>query len=221
MRGTTRRGSGSDRRASGWARGRCRSSGHGPRTTSRRSRADGAAVIGRAPRRRIPTQPTFERLPATAIHRRYWLGRVQRAHPAAEERQPCSEEFCSRLRRARWRSGAGAGAQDRRPDQGRGRALPTASGSGSADRKTDAAGIKEALAVGTERAVKILGRENGFFGNAAVKILMPSSLQKVAEVARMAGYQKQVDGVHPEHEPRRRGRGAASPPGTSAMRSAA
>ena len=72
-------------------------------------------------------------------------------------------------------------------------ALPATGGGSSADAKTDAAGIKEALAVGTERAVKILGRENGFFGNAAVKILMPSSLQKVAEVARMAGYQKQVD----------------------------
>jgi hypothetical protein len=64
---------------------------------------------------------------------------------------------------------------------------------GAGDPKTDAAGIKEALAVGTERAVASLGRENGYFGNAAVKILMPSSLQKVAEIARMAGYQKQVD----------------------------
>ena len=36
-------------------------------------------------------------------------------------------------------------------------------------------------------------REDGYFGNAAVKILMPSSIQKVADVARMAGYQKQVD----------------------------
>ncbi len=74
-------------------------------------------------------------------------------------------------------------------------ALPKSGGgsAGSSDLKTDAAGLKEALAVGTERAVKSLGRENGFFGNAAVKILMPSSLQKVAEVAKMAGYQKQVD----------------------------
>ena len=47
--------------------------------------------------------------------------------------------------------------------------------------------------MGTERAVASLGRADGYFGNAAVKILMPSSLQKVAEVARMAGYQKQVD----------------------------
>jgi hypothetical protein len=64
---------------------------------------------------------------------------------------------------------------------------------GAPDEKTNAAGIKEALAVGTERAVQSLSRENGYFGNAAVKILMPSSIQKVADVARMAGYQKQVD----------------------------
>lgn len=64
---------------------------------------------------------------------------------------------------------------------------------GATDEKTGAAGIKEALAVGTERAVQSLSRENGYFGNAAVKILMPSSMQKVADVARMAGFQKQVD----------------------------
>ena len=64
---------------------------------------------------------------------------------------------------------------------------------GVADEKTNEAGIKEALAVGTERAVKSLGQRDGYFGNQAVKILMPSSIQKVADVARMAGFQKQVD----------------------------
>jgi len=64
---------------------------------------------------------------------------------------------------------------------------------GSGDEQTDVAGIKEALAVGTENAVNSLSRVDGYFGNAAVKILMPSSLQKVADVARMVGYQKQVD----------------------------
>ncbi len=64
---------------------------------------------------------------------------------------------------------------------------------GVADDKTNAAGIKEALAVSTERAVKSLSQVDGYFGNAAVKILMPSSIQKVADVARMAGFQKQVD----------------------------
>ncbi|MCM2329238.1 MAG: DUF4197 domain-containing protein [Lysobacter sp.] len=64
---------------------------------------------------------------------------------------------------------------------------------GAVDDKTGAAGIKEALAVGTENAVKSLGQVNGYFGNDAVKILMPQKIQKVADVARMAGYQKQVD----------------------------
>jgi hypothetical protein len=72
--------------------------------------------------------------------------------------------------------------------------LPSAGqGVGTADEKTNADGIREALAVGTERAVKSLSQVNGYFGNAAVKILMPSSIQKVADVARMAGYQRQVD----------------------------
>lgn len=70
---------------------------------------------------------------------------------------------------------------------------PAVGAVGAGDDKTNVAGIKEALAVGTERAVASLGRKDGYFGNAAVKILMPSSIQKVAEVARMAGYQKQVD----------------------------
>jgi hypothetical protein len=62
-----------------------------------------------------------------------------------------------------------------------------------ADERTGAAGIREALAIGTERAVSSLSRKDGYFGNAAVKILMPSSIQKVADVARMAGYQRQID----------------------------
>ena len=68
-----------------------------------------------------------------------------------------------------------------------------ASSAGASDEKTSASGIKEALAVGTENAVSNLSQVNGYFGNQAVKILMPSSIQKVADVARMAGYQKQVD----------------------------
>ena len=73
------------------------------------------------------------------------------------------------------------------------KSVPKASTAGAPDEKTNVAGIKEALAVGTERAVQSLSRKDGYFGNAAAKILMPSSLQKVAEVARTVGYQKQVD----------------------------
>jgi len=72
---------------------------------------------------------------------------------------------------------------------------PAAAGSnvGAADDKTSASGIKEALAVGTETAVKNLSQANGYFGNQAVKILMPASIQRVADMARTAGFQKQVD----------------------------
>jgi hypothetical protein len=72
---------------------------------------------------------------------------------------------------------------------------PAAAGSnvGAPDDKTSASGIKEALAVGTETAVKNLSQANGYFGNQAVKILMPPSIQRVADMARTAGFQKQVD----------------------------
>ena len=64
---------------------------------------------------------------------------------------------------------------------------------GAPDESTSASGIKEALAVGTESAVKNLSQVNGYFGNQAVKILMPPSIQQVASFARTAGFQKQVD----------------------------
>jgi hypothetical protein len=70
---------------------------------------------------------------------------------------------------------------------------PASRSGGATDEKTGAQGIKEALAVGTERAVRDLSRQDGYFANQAVKILMPSSIQKVADVARMAGFQQQVD----------------------------
>jgi hypothetical protein len=65
--------------------------------------------------------------------------------------------------------------------------------SGAADEKSSAAGIKEALAIGTEKAVTSLSRRDGYFANQAVKILMPSSIQKVADVASKLGFQRQVD----------------------------
>jgi hypothetical protein len=56
-----------------------------------------------------------------------------------------------------------------------------------------AAGLKEALAVGTGNAVQMLSKSNGYFGDAAVKILMPEKMQKIADVLKKAGYQKEVD----------------------------
>lgn len=41
--------------------------------------------------------------------------------------------------------------------------------------------------MGAERAVQRLSRTDGQFAKQALKILMPSGVRKVAELARMAG----------------------------------
>ena len=63
----------------------------------------------------------------------------------------------------------------------------------SSDEGTTAAGLKEALAVGTQNAVKSLSKPDGYFGNELVKILMPEKLRTVADVMKRVGYQQQVD----------------------------
>ena len=40
-----------------------------------------------------------------------------------------------------------------------------------------ASGLKEALQVGANNAVKLTGQPNGYFGNAAIKIPLPKNLQ--------------------------------------------
>jgi hypothetical protein len=67
------------------------------------------------------------------------------------------------------------------------------SAKGGPDESTTAAGLKEALSIGTENAVKDVSRLDGYFGNQAIKILMPDKIQKVADVLGKLGYQKQVD----------------------------
>ncbi len=61
------------------------------------------------------------------------------------------------------------------------------------DDNTVASGLKEALSIGTENAVKSVSRTDGYFGNKAIKILMPENIQKVADVMKKVGYQKEVD----------------------------
>jgi Protein of unknown function (DUF4197) len=55
------------------------------------------------------------------------------------------------------------------------------------------AGLKEALQVATGRSVSLTGRPDGYFGNAAIKILMPEKLRTVEQGLRMVGYGPQVD----------------------------
>jgi len=74
------------------------------------------------------------------------------------------------------------------------KALPAIPSGGAAqDADTVASGLKEALSVGTKNAVTMLSKTNGYFGNEAVKILLPENVRRVGDVLRMAGYQKEVD----------------------------
>ena len=53
--------------------------------------------------------------------------------------------------------------------------------------------MKEALSIGTGNAVVSTSKLDGYFANQAIKILLPDKIQKVADVLRKVGYQKQVD----------------------------
>jgi hypothetical protein len=55
------------------------------------------------------------------------------------------------------------------------------------------AGVKAALTQGADYAVASLGKENGFLGNAKVKIPLPGYLQKAEKGLRMFGMGKQAD----------------------------
>jgi len=74
------------------------------------------------------------------------------------------------------------------------KALPAIPSGGSAqDVGTVASGLKEALSVGTKNAVGLLSKTNGYFGNEAVKILLPENIRRAGDALRMAGYEKEVD----------------------------
>ncbi len=54
-------------------------------------------------------------------------------------------------------------------------------------------GLKEALHVGTEKAVGLTGKTDGYFANAAIKILMPDRLRTVEQGLRAVGQGAQID----------------------------
>jgi hypothetical protein len=56
-----------------------------------------------------------------------------------------------------------------------------------------ASGLKEALSMGTQNAVKWVSQVDGYFGREMIKILMPERLGKVAEVLGKMGFQRQID----------------------------
>lgn len=56
-----------------------------------------------------------------------------------------------------------------------------------------ASGLKEALQIGTQNAVNLTGRLDGYFRNEAIKILMPEKLQTLEKGLRLVGYGPRVD----------------------------
>src|SRR5512137_474760 len=71
--------------------------------------------------------------------------------------------------------------------------IPQVSSSSGPDEATTISGLKEALSIGTGNAVTSTSKLDGYFANQAIKILLPEKIQKVADVLRKVGYQKQVD----------------------------
>jgi hypothetical protein len=55
------------------------------------------------------------------------------------------------------------------------------------------AGLKEALSVGAQNSANKLSAVDGFFANAAIKVLMPPEAQKVEKTLRSVGMGKLVD----------------------------
>lgn len=54
-------------------------------------------------------------------------------------------------------------------------------------------GLKEALRIGTQNAVAVTGRLDGYFANQAIKILMPERLKNLEVGLRSIGFGAQVD----------------------------
>lgn len=69
----------------------------------------------------------------------------------------------------------------------------TAAPSAALDEQTVAAGLREALMVGTERTVRSTSRLDGFLANELIRIALPEELQSIAKTLRSVGLGKQVD----------------------------
>ena len=66
-------------------------------------------------------------------------------------------------------------------------------GSGALSNDEITAGLKEALEVGTEKAVALVSKVDGYYRNPDIKIPLPESVLKVEKLLRAAGYGQKVD----------------------------
>ncbi|MEP7141508.1 MAG: DUF4197 domain-containing protein [Ferruginibacter sp.] len=71
--------------------------------------------------------------------------------------------------------------------------LPQTGGSGSVTQDEAAQGIKQALSQGLVKATLQLNKQDGFFGDAFYKILLPPEAKKIENALRTIGLGKQVD----------------------------
>lgn len=71
--------------------------------------------------------------------------------------------------------------------------LFVSSGNNKLSQNDAAGGIREAMAQGVSRAIKQLGREDGFNKDPIVRILVPKQLRKAADLSRQLGAGKKVD----------------------------
>ena len=62
-----------------------------------------------------------------------------------------------------------------------------------ADNPKVVSGLREALRIGTQNTVNLTGQPDGYFRNAAIKILMPEKLKTLETGLRTVGYGAQVD----------------------------
>jgi hypothetical protein len=68
-------------------------------------------------------------------------------------------------------------------------------GAAPLDERTVAAGLREALQVGTERTVQSTARVDGFLGNALIRIAVPPEFAGAANTLRQVGLGSQVDAL--------------------------
>ena len=54
-------------------------------------------------------------------------------------------------------------------------------------------GLKEALEIGTDNAVKLVSRADGYYKNPKIKIPLPGAVQEVEKVLRAVGFGEKVD----------------------------
>lgn len=53
--------------------------------------------------------------------------------------------------------------------------------------------LKEALRVGVTNAINITGRLDGYFANAAIKLLLPEPIRKIEKTLRLTGFGRKLD----------------------------